>query len=173
MTGDTSWQNSCHEEPGGSEFGPVEFLTGPSKGNAGRAGPEVGKRGQRHEREKVRGSSKRFLRLGCGPPFDLFGRLHEQRQDTGQRTDKLGKVGVSGIIYDEFRDGLGEVWQELLLQYLPPKKIKGLDSIGAFVNLGDANIADKLLLAVAPNKPMAAQDLHTKVGNLTSAVGQE
>ena len=145
VTDGTSRQDARHEESGGDEFGHVECLAGPGQGDAGRAGPEIGKRGQRHQRQKVGGNRKRLFWFGLGLAPDVLDRLRQLRKGMGQWARELGKLRPSGILGDEFSNRRREQRQEVLLQYLPPEEVERLYAVRAFVELAYAGIADKLL----------------------------
>ena len=81
------------------------------------------------------------------------------------RTNSAIAGSFAGLL-DEGGDGMEEAAQQAAgpLPQLAADQIERLDAVGAFVDLGDARIADELLHAVVADIAVAAPDLHGEVG---------
>ena len=171
-------QHAGHEEARGDDLGLVEAVVVAGRqslvGGDDDAVPHIGHRRQRHQAQQVGGGAAGLVGV-------LHRVLHQEERRVLhaahrllERLDELLHRLVGLVLRDEAADLAQQALRgaAALHRQLAADQVERLDAVGAFVELGDARVADELLHAVLADEAVAAPGLHREVGALAAHVGE-
>ena len=171
-------QHAGHEKPSGVELGLIkprhmtslDFLLR----NHRHLRPHKRHGGQCKQAQVISGSSPCFHRVFAHLGKDFRGNALERIGHFFQRGDERSQRFVASVCGDKGMHG-GEKGLEVLTlvgSQFSSDQIQRLDTIGAFIDLGDAHIAHKLLNTSIGDITRTPMDLHGQVGHFKAHVGE-